>query len=105
MSFLDIGALFSNSFINESDIDLTDDFNSGFANDAMGHIICNISRRSKNPPNCTILDSWVFENLILLDEAFTKALRMLKNFVFVKNNLCGKLCLIIRVTNDLWWKI
>ena len=84
MYFLDLGALLSNFFINESDIDFADDFNNGFANDAMGHIIGNISRRSKNPLNCTILDSWVFENLILLDETFTKALRMLKYFVLVK---------------------
>ena len=30
----------------------------------------------KNPPNCTILDSWIFENFILADERFAKALRI-----------------------------
>ena len=35
----------------------------------------NISGKSSiHPPNCTILDNWVFENLILVDKPFAKAL-------------------------------
>ena len=31
----------------------------------------------KNPPNCFILDSWVFNNFILADEQFAKDLQIL----------------------------
>ena len=44
-----------------------------------------------NPPNCIILDKWVFENFILADETFAKALRIFETCVFVNNDLCGKL--------------
>ena len=44
-----------------------------------------------NPPNCVILDKWVFENFILADETFAKALRIFETCVFVNNDLCGKL--------------
>ena len=27
-----------------------------------------LGTRNKNPPNCTILDNWVFENFVLADE-------------------------------------
>ena len=32
----------------------------------------------KNPPDCIILDKWVFENFILADETFAKTLWILK---------------------------
>ena len=48
-----------------------------------------LSRRT--PPNCTILDNWIFENFILADEPFAKALRIFETYVLVSNNLCGKL--------------
>ena len=35
---------------------------------------------NKNPPDCAILDNWVFENFILADETFEKALRSLETF-------------------------
>ena len=46
---------------------------------------------SKNPTNCTILDSCVFDYLILTDEPFAKALRIHETFVSVNDSLCGKL--------------
>ena len=36
-----------------------------------------------NPPKCTILDSWVFENFILADEPFAKALPILETCVLL----------------------
>ena len=44
-----------------------------------------------NPPDCNILDNWVFESLILADEPFVKALRIFETCVSVNSNLCGKL--------------
>ena len=35
--------------------------------------------------------NWIFENFILVDEAFAKNLRILEAYVLVNNNLCGKL--------------
>ena len=51
------------------------------------------SRRSlpKSPPKCIILDNWVFENFILADEPFTKALRIIETCVLVKKDLWEKL--------------
>ena len=48
-----------------------------------------------NGPNISlkILDSCVFENPILSDEPFAKALRILETCVLVNINLCGKLVL------------
>ena len=45
------------------------------------------------PPNCTILDNWVFQNFMLADESLAKALRIIETYVSVKNNLCEKLVL------------
>ena len=45
----------------------------------------------KNPSNCIILGNWVFDNVILADEPFAKALRRLETCVPVNNTLCGKL--------------
>ena len=54
----------------------------------------NISRKSSiNPPNCTILDNWVFENFILVDEPFAIALRIFETCVSVNKNL-WKICLM-----------
>ena len=46
------------------------------------------------PPNCIILDNWVFQNFILANEPFAKALRLLGTCVLVNNNLCEKLVTI-----------
>ena len=45
----------------------------------------------KNPPDCPILCNWVFDNFILAEELFAKALRSFETCVLVNNNLCGKL--------------
>ena len=42
-------------------------------------------------PKRTILSSWVFDNFILADELFAKALWSLKTCLSVSNNLCRKL--------------
>ena len=46
---------------------------------------------SINPLNCTILDSQIFENFILADELFAKALQILEICVWVNIKLCWKL--------------
>ena len=45
----------------------------------------------KNLPDCIIFDNCVFENLILADELFEKALRILETCLSVNNNSCEKL--------------
>ena len=45
----------------------------------------------KNSPDCPILCNWVFNNFILAEELFSKALRSFETYVLVNNNLCGKL--------------
>ena len=42
-------------------------------------------------PNCITLDNGVFENFILADAPFAKALQILETCVSVNNSLCGKL--------------
>ena len=46
---------------------------------------------SGNSPDYSILCNWVFDNLILADEFFAKALGSLETCVLVNSNLCGKL--------------
>ena len=46
---------------------------------------------SRNPLDCTILDNWAFDSLILANESFPNALWSFKTYVSVNNNLCGKL--------------
>ena len=53
-------------------------------------------RLSRNPPNGLILCSWVFDNFVLVDELFAKALRSLETCVLVNNNLCGKLLFFVK---------
>ena len=45
----------------------------------------------RNLPNCTILDNWVFDSLILTDELCAKALWRFLTCLSVNNNLCGRL--------------
>ena len=45
----------------------------------------------KNLLDCPILDSWVFDNFILADELFAKALRNLETYLSVNNKLCRNL--------------
>ena len=49
----------------------------------------------RNPPDCIVLDNWVFNNLISVDELFAKALRRFATCLLVNNNSCGKL-------DDIW---
>ena len=42
----------------------------------------------RNFPNRAILDSWVFDNFILIFEPFAKALQIFEICVLVNNNLC-----------------
>ena len=55
----------------------------------------------KNPPNCTILCKWVFDNFILGEELFAKTLQSLKTWVLVNNNLCDKLYLLLESPTNL----
>ena len=50
-------------------------------------------RKSKlrSPTNSTVLDSWVFEDFILADRTFAKALQNVETCVLVNNNLYEKL--------------
>ena len=45
------------------------------------------------PHDCPILRNWVFDNFILAEELFAKALRSFETCVLVNNNLRGKLFL------------
>ena len=45
----------------------------------------------RNPPDCIILDSCIFENFMLVDDLFSKALERLTKCLSVNNNLWGKL--------------
>ena len=49
-----------------------------------------LENSSKNPFDCTILDSRAFDNFILADELFAKALWSLETCPPVTNNLCGQ---------------
>ena len=42
-------------------------------------------------PDCPISYNWVFNNFVLADESFAKALRILETCVLVNNNLCWKI--------------
>ena len=44
-----------------------------------------------NPSNCRILCNSVFDNFILVEELFAKALQSFETCVLPNNNLCGKL--------------
>ena len=46
-----------------------------------------LSNLLRNPPNCNILDNWVFDSLISADELFAKDLRRFKTYLLVNNNL------------------
>ena len=45
----------------------------------------------KNPLDCPILCNWVFDNFILADEPFAKALWSFRTCALVNNDQCGKL--------------
>ena len=45
----------------------------------------------RNPPDWTILDNWVFDKLISVDDLLAKALRRFLTCLLIDNNLSGKL--------------
>ena len=56
-----------------------------WSNDSFGGLIKNL--RERNPLNCAILDSWVFENFILAVESLSKAFWIFDICVLVNNSL------------------
>ena len=65
---------------------------------------CNNGPKSlpKNPPDCPFLCHWIFDNFMLADELFAKALKSLKTGVLVDNNLCGKLASRAKLHINIW---
>ena len=63
--------------------------------------------RITNPPNCIILDTFVFQNFILADESYANALQRLDTCVSVNNDLCRKLVLSLEspITFDKGFKV
>ena len=49
------------------------------------------SNGPRNPLDCTILDNWVFDKLISVQDLLEKALRRFSTCLSVSNNLWGKL--------------
>ena len=45
----------------------------------------------QKPPDWPISCNWVFDDFVLADKPFEKALRSFETCVLVNNNLCGKL--------------
>ena len=45
----------------------------------------------QSPSDCAILYNWIFENFVLADEQFAKALIIFETYVLVDNNLPEKL--------------
>ena len=45
----------------------------------------------QSPSDCAILCNWIFENFVLADEQFAKALIIFETYVLVDNNLPEKL--------------
>ena len=54
-------------------------------------VISGTKKFVKSPRICTIIDNLVFQNLILTDEPFAKALKGIEICVLVNNSLCKKL--------------
>ena len=51
----------------------------------------------RNPPDCIILDNWVFDSLISVDELFPKPLQRFATCLLVNNNSWGKLVLSLEL--------
>ena len=79
---------------------LRNEFIIGFVNDV---IYGSMEGKNISSLNCTSWDIWVFENFILDDETFAKALRIFETFVSVNNNICGKLVSLLKFL--IKWKI
>ena len=65
----------------------------------------------RDPPDCIILDNWVFDYLISVDKWFAKPLRRFVTCLLVNNNLWGKLVSLspiifddsLKTTSDLFF--
>ena len=53
----------------------------------------------RNPPDCIIFDNGLFDNFILVDESFAKALRRFETCMLVSNNSWGNFI----ITNHVQW--
>ena len=54
-------------------------------------VILFFSNGPRSPPDCIIIDNRVFDDLILNDELFAKALARFATYLLVNSNSCGKL--------------
>ena len=79
---------------------LRNEFIIGFVNDV---IYGSMEGKNISSLNCTSWDIWVFENFVLDDGTFAKALRTFETFVSVNNNICGKLVSLLKFL--IKWKI
>ena len=59
----------------------------------------------RNPLDCLILDSWVFDNFISFDELLAKAMQILATFLLVNNKIRGKLVLSVLIMSDDTFKL
>ena len=55
----------------------------------------------RNPSYCSILDNCVFDNFILIDQLFSKALQSLDTCISINNNFMWKISLIVRISNHI----
>ena len=51
----------------------------------------------RNPPECMILDSWVFDNVLSFDDLTEKSLQWLATCLLANKKLCGKLFLSVPI--------
>ena len=79
---------------------LRNEFIIGFVNDV---IYGSMEGKNISSLNCTSWHIWAFENFVLDDETFAKALRIFETFVSVNNNICGKLVPLLKFL--IKWKI
>ena len=56
----------------------------------------------RNHPDFPILCNWLFDNFILPEELFEKALRSFETCVLVNSNLCGKLFSSLELPVKVW---
>ena len=57
-----------------------------------------------NPPGSIILNIWVFDNFVLTDRLFAKALQRFASCVLVSNGVSGKSGPSFGITDHIWWQ-
>ena len=65
--------------------------------DGRGTLNSGLRSLPRNPPDCIILDSRIFDNFISFEELFPEALQGSANCLLVNNRLCGKLVLSMSI--------